>query len=76
MHTLLLPGLKTLSTARAFIMLLDVINTFFTAIPQEVASYSQKDDHDNPALRKRERTFEKKKKKLRKHSKDQKRNKV
>ena len=38
-------------------MLMDVLNTFITAIPKELASYTLEDDHDNPTLRKRERSF-------------------
>ena len=41
-------------------MFIDVINTFLTAIPKitvKSANNDDHDDHDNPAIRKRERIF-------------------
>ena len=57
LYPLLAPGSKLLNTFRSAIMLADVISTFFMAIPKSVVQYTEDDDHDNPLIRKRERSF-------------------
>ena len=54
MYLILEPGSKVFLTSRALIMLLDIILTFFTAIPKEVR-LTLSDSHDDPMIRKRER---------------------
>ena len=51
-------GARVTSILRAALMLIDVILTFFTAIPRSTVKYTSNEDHDNPEIRKRERSFD------------------
>ena len=57
LYPLLKFGMKSGNTCRAAIMMVDVIMTFFTAIPRSTVKYTLNENHDDPKIRQRERSF-------------------
>ena len=55
MYFLLMPGWRLFTIFRALMMLIDIILTFFTAIPKSEKQSSDDKKFDNQKLRKKER---------------------